>query len=83
MIDNGEDNVTEQTNHIIIPSYAAWFDYNRYCLFFFYMDTHNKYIYENVCMCVYYSPFVSSGNWRFMSVFPSLQHSRHRTPRSS
>ncbi|XP_063308936.1 SWI/SNF complex subunit SMARCC1 isoform X2 [Pelobates fuscus] len=28
MIDNGEDNVTEQTNHIIIPSYAAWFDYN-------------------------------------------------------
>ncbi|MEE6512630.1 hypothetical protein FKM82_019747, partial [Ascaphus truei] len=28
LIDNGEDNVTEQTNHIIIPSYAAWFDYN-------------------------------------------------------
>ncbi|OCT73769.1 hypothetical protein XELAEV_18032733mg [Xenopus laevis] len=28
MMDNGEDNVTEQTNHIIIPSYAAWFDYN-------------------------------------------------------
>lgn len=25
-----EDNVTEQTHHIIIPSYAAWFDYNRY-----------------------------------------------------
>uniref|UniRef100_A0A8D3E3F8 SWI/SNF related, matrix associated, actin dependent regulator of chromatin subfamily c member 2 n=1 Tax=Scophthalmus maximus TaxID=52904 RepID=A0A8D3E3F8_SCOMX len=24
----GEDNVTEQTHHIIIPSYAAWFDYN-------------------------------------------------------
>lgn len=24
-----EDNVTEQTHHIIIPSYAAWFDYNR------------------------------------------------------
>uniref|UniRef100_A0A668A871 SWI/SNF related BAF chromatin remodeling complex subunit C2 n=1 Tax=Myripristis murdjan TaxID=586833 RepID=A0A668A871_9TELE len=23
-----EDNVTEQTHHIIIPSYAAWFDYN-------------------------------------------------------
>uniref|UniRef100_A0A8C4LBA9 SWI/SNF related, matrix associated, actin dependent regulator of chromatin subfamily c member 2 n=1 Tax=Equus asinus asinus TaxID=83772 RepID=A0A8C4LBA9_EQUAS len=22
------DNVTEQTHHIIIPSYAAWFDYN-------------------------------------------------------
>ena len=23
-----EDNVTEQANHIIIPSYSAWFDYN-------------------------------------------------------
>lgn len=23
--------MTEQTHHIIIPSYAAWFDYNRYC----------------------------------------------------
>lgn len=23
-----EDNVTEQTHHIIIPSYSAWFDYN-------------------------------------------------------
>uniref|UniRef100_A0AAY4A5D6 SWI/SNF related, matrix associated, actin dependent regulator of chromatin subfamily c member 2 n=1 Tax=Denticeps clupeoides TaxID=299321 RepID=A0AAY4A5D6_9TELE len=28
LIDSGEDNVTEQTHHIIIPSYAAWFDYN-------------------------------------------------------
>uniref|UniRef100_A0A8C3MYC2 Uncharacterized protein n=1 Tax=Geospiza parvula TaxID=87175 RepID=A0A8C3MYC2_GEOPR len=27
-LDAGEDNVTEQTNHIIIPSYASWFDYN-------------------------------------------------------
>lgn len=27
-MDAGEDNVTEQTNHIIIPSYASWFDYN-------------------------------------------------------
>ncbi|RMB93832.1 hypothetical protein DUI87_29709 [Hirundo rustica rustica] len=27
-MDPGEDNVTEQTNHIIIPSYASWFDYN-------------------------------------------------------
>ncbi|XP_069501944.1 SWI/SNF complex subunit SMARCC1 isoform X2 [Ambystoma mexicanum] len=27
-VDSGEDNVTEQTNHIIIPSYASWFDYN-------------------------------------------------------
>uniref|UniRef100_A0A3B5LBG2 Uncharacterized protein n=1 Tax=Xiphophorus couchianus TaxID=32473 RepID=A0A3B5LBG2_9TELE len=27
-MDAGEDNVTEQTHHIIIPSYAAWFDYN-------------------------------------------------------
>ena len=24
-----EDNVTEQTHHIIVPSYSAWFDYNR------------------------------------------------------
>lgn len=29
-VDTGEDNVTEQTNHIIIPSYASWFDYNWY-----------------------------------------------------
>uniref|UniRef100_A0A674MMR5 SWI/SNF related BAF chromatin remodeling complex subunit C2 n=1 Tax=Takifugu rubripes TaxID=31033 RepID=A0A674MMR5_TAKRU len=28
-----EDNVTEQTHHIIIPSYAAWFDYNSAELF--------------------------------------------------
>ncbi|XP_061110303.1 SWI/SNF complex subunit SMARCC1-like isoform X2 [Conger conger] len=28
LIDSGEDNVTEQTNHIIIPSYSSWFDYN-------------------------------------------------------
>ncbi|XP_063055653.1 SWI/SNF complex subunit SMARCC1 isoform X2 [Engraulis encrasicolus] len=28
LVDSGEDNVTEQTHHIIIPSYAAWFDYN-------------------------------------------------------
>lgn len=27
-----EDNVTEQTHHIIIPSYAAWFDYNRWAI---------------------------------------------------
>lgn len=26
--DESEDNVTEQTHQIIIPSYAAWFDYN-------------------------------------------------------
>ncbi|KAK3919431.1 SWI/SNF complex subunit SMARCC2 [Frankliniella fusca] len=26
--DDQEDNVTEQTHHIIIPSYSAWFDYN-------------------------------------------------------
>ena len=23
-----EDNVTEQTHHIVVPSYASWFDYN-------------------------------------------------------
>ena len=26
--DAADDNVTEQANHIIIPSYSAWFDYN-------------------------------------------------------
>lgn len=26
--DGSDDNVTEQANHIIIPSYASWFDYN-------------------------------------------------------
>ncbi|GAB0092331.1 SWI/SNF complex subunit SMARCC2 [Sergentomyia squamirostris] len=26
--DDMEDNVTEQTHHIIVPSYSAWFDYN-------------------------------------------------------
>lgn len=26
--DGQDDNATEQTHHIIIPSYAAWFDYN-------------------------------------------------------
>lgn len=25
-----DENLTEQTHHIIIPSYASWFDYNRY-----------------------------------------------------
>uniref|UniRef100_A0A8C9TH78 SWI/SNF related BAF chromatin remodeling complex subunit C1 n=1 Tax=Scleropages formosus TaxID=113540 RepID=A0A8C9TH78_SCLFO len=28
LLDSSEDNVTEQMHHIIIPSYAAWFDYN-------------------------------------------------------
>uniref|UniRef100_A0A8C9ZAP2 SWI/SNF related, matrix associated, actin dependent regulator of chromatin subfamily c member 2 n=1 Tax=Sander lucioperca TaxID=283035 RepID=A0A8C9ZAP2_SANLU len=28
LMDASEDNVTEQTHHIIIPSYGAWFDYN-------------------------------------------------------
>jgi len=23
-----DDNITEQTHHIIVPSYSAWFDYN-------------------------------------------------------
>ena len=30
-----DDNLPEQTRHIIIPSYAAWFDYNRYLLLLF------------------------------------------------
>ncbi|KAJ8273161.1 hypothetical protein GJAV_G00098240 [Gymnothorax javanicus] len=28
LMESGEDNVTEQTHHIIIPSYTSWFDYN-------------------------------------------------------
>ncbi|XP_058503285.1 SWI/SNF complex subunit SMARCC1 isoform X1 [Solea solea] len=28
LMDTSEDNVTEQTHHIIIPSYSSWFDYN-------------------------------------------------------
>ncbi|KAM6967606.1 SWI/SNF complex subunit SMARCC1-like [Aplochiton taeniatus] len=28
LMDSSEDNVTEQTHHIIVPSYASWFDYN-------------------------------------------------------
>ncbi|KAG2467863.1 SMRC2 protein, partial [Polypterus senegalus] len=36
-----EDNVTEQTHHIIIPSYAAWFDYNSYLAYRnFMIDTY-------------------------------------------
>ena len=26
--DDNEENVTEQTHHIVVPSYSAWFDYN-------------------------------------------------------
>lgn len=26
--DEMEDNVTDQTHHIVVPSYSAWFDYN-------------------------------------------------------
>ncbi|AWP21764.1 putative SWI/SNF complex subunit SMARCC1-like [Scophthalmus maximus] len=28
-LSEGEDNITEQTHHIIIPSYTSWFNYNR------------------------------------------------------
>lgn len=27
-----DDNLPEQTRHIVIPSYAAWFDYNRFVI---------------------------------------------------
>uniref|UniRef100_A0A674DGT2 SWI/SNF related BAF chromatin remodeling complex subunit C1b n=1 Tax=Salmo trutta TaxID=8032 RepID=A0A674DGT2_SALTR len=27
-LSDGEDNITEQTHHIIVPSYTAWFNYN-------------------------------------------------------
>lgn len=26
--ETGDDTLTEQTHHIIVPSYSAWFDYN-------------------------------------------------------
>ena len=26
--EDGDDNVTEQTHHIVVPSYSSWFDYN-------------------------------------------------------
>ena len=28
-LSEGEDHITEQTHHIIIPSYTSWFNYNR------------------------------------------------------
>uniref|UniRef100_A0A672HKU1 SWI/SNF related, matrix associated, actin dependent regulator of chromatin, subfamily c, member 1b n=1 Tax=Salarias fasciatus TaxID=181472 RepID=A0A672HKU1_SALFA len=28
-LSEGEENITEQTHHIIIPSYTSWFNYNR------------------------------------------------------
>jgi SWI/SNF related-matrix-associated actin-dependent regulator of chromatin subfamily C len=27
-MEDDDDNVTEQTHHIVVPSYASWFDYN-------------------------------------------------------
>ncbi|XP_063425155.1 SWI/SNF complex subunit SMARCC2-like isoform X3 [Mytilus trossulus] len=27
-VEDDDDNVTEQTHHIVVPSYASWFDYN-------------------------------------------------------
>ena len=27
-----EDLVVEQTHHLVVPTYAAWFDYHRYVL---------------------------------------------------
>lgn len=35
-LSEGEDSITEQTHHIIIPSYTSWFNYNRY------LDTHTR-----------------------------------------
>ncbi|KAK7885959.1 hypothetical protein WMY93_025580 [Mugilogobius chulae] len=41
LLDSGEDNVTEQTHHIIVPSYGAWFDYNCYLAYRnFMIDTY-------------------------------------------
>lgn len=25
-----DENLTEQSHHVIVPSYSSWFDYNRY-----------------------------------------------------
>ena len=40
-----DENLTEQTHHIIIPSYASWFDYNRYeneltCFFTLFLNSY-------------------------------------------
>lgn len=29
-LSEGEDSITEQTHHVIIPSYTSWFNNNRY-----------------------------------------------------
>lgn len=58
----GEESATEQTHHIIIPSYSSWFDYNWYIFpmapFVHYIDLliiHLLY----VCVCVHhFSPFL-------------------------
>lgn len=42
-LSEGEDNITEQTHHIIIPSYTSWFNYNRWA-FFIYTDLFSLFI---------------------------------------
>ncbi|MEQ2172321.1 hypothetical protein GOODEAATRI_019886 [Goodea atripinnis] len=44
-----EDNVTEQTHHIIIPSYAAWFDYNRNFMIDTYRLNPQEYLTSTAC----------------------------------
>lgn len=49
-----DENLTEQTHHIIIPSYASWFDYNRYenelnCFFTLFL---NSYFYAELLFVV-------------------------------
>ena len=40
-----DDNLPEQTRHIVIPSYAAWFDYNRLDMKFLFV----LYFVRNLC----------------------------------
>lgn len=49
-----DENLTEQTHNIIIPSYASWFDYNRYeneltCFFTLFL---NSYFYAELLFVV-------------------------------
>ncbi|TNN85834.1 SWI/SNF complex subunit SMARCC1 [Liparis tanakae] len=40
-LSEGEDNITEQTHHIIIPSYTSWFNYNTFLAYRnFMIDTY-------------------------------------------
>lgn len=62
-----EDNVTEQTHHIIIPSYAAWFDYNRYK-------------YKQIQLVSLYNQWVTQQTLFYVEYFIiSFEHSTYKT----